>query len=142
MGEFAHIATTSHTFRRMRRTKIVATIGPASRERKVLESLAQAGVDVVRLNFSHGEQAQHLEVMQATREIAAHLGRPIALLQDLSGPKIRTGRLKDDKPVELREGGRITITTDETVEGTPELISTTYKALPRDVAPGDPTLPD
>src|SRR6185295_14546293 len=67
---------------RMRRTKIVATIGPASRERKVLESLAQAGVDVVRLNFSHGEHEQHREVVETTREIAAHLGRPIALLQD------------------------------------------------------------
>jgi hypothetical protein len=126
----------------MRRTKIVATIGPASRERKVLESLAQAGVDVVRLNFSHGEHEQHLEVMQATREIAAHLGRPIALLQDLSGPKIRTGRLKDDKPVELRTGERVTITTDESIEGTAKLISTTYAPLPRDVSPGDRILLD
>ena len=126
----------------MRRTKIVATIGPASRERKVLESLAQAGVDVVRLNFSHGEHAEHLQVMQATREIAAHLGRSIALLQDLSGPKIRTGRLKDDKPVLLRKGERITITTDESIEGTEKLISTTYDPLPRDVSPGDRILLD
>jgi pyruvate kinase len=126
----------------MRRTKIVATIGPASCERKVLESLAQAGIDVVRLNFSHGEHAQHLQVMQTTREIAAHLGRPIALLQDLSGPKIRIGRLKDDKPVELRKGARITITTDEKVEGTDTLISTTYEPLPRDVSPGDRILLD
>jgi pyruvate kinase len=126
----------------MRRTKIVATIGPASRERKVLESLAQAGVDVVRLNFSHGEHEQHLEVMQATREIAAHLGRPIALLQDLSGPKIRIGRLKDDKPVELREGARVTITTDESIEGTDKIISTTYEPLPRDVSPRDRILLD
>ena len=126
----------------MRRTKIVATIGPASRERKVLESLAQAGVDVVRLNFSHGEHHEHLQVMQATREIAAHLGRPIALLQDLSGPKIRTGRLKDGKPVELRTGARLVITTDETIEGTAQLISTTYDLLPRDVSPGDRILLD
>ena len=126
----------------MRGTKIVATIGPASRERKVLESLAQAGVDVVRLNFSHGDQAQHLEVMQATRDIATHLGRPIALLQDLSGPKIRIGRLKDDKPVELRNGARVTITTDESIEGTDQLISTTYEPLPRDVTPGDRILLD
>jgi pyruvate kinase len=126
----------------MRRTKIVATIGPASRERKVLESLAQAGVDVVRLNFSHGEHAQHLQVMDITREIAAHLGRPIAFLQDLSGPKIRTGRLKDDKPVELRRGERVTITTDESIEGTEKLISTTYDPLPRDVSPGDRILLD
>jgi pyruvate kinase len=126
----------------MRRTKIVATIGPASRERKVLESLAQAGIDVVRLNFSHGEHHEHLAVMQSVREISAALGRPIAILQDLSGPKIRTGRLKDDKPVELRKGDRVTITTDEKVEGTARLISTTYDPLPRDVSPGDRILLD
>jgi pyruvate kinase len=126
----------------MRRTKIVATIGPASRERKVLESLGQAGVDVVRLNFSHGEHHEHLAVMQAVREISAALGRPIALLQDLSGPKIRTGRLKDDRPVELRTGARVTITTDESIEGTAALISTTYDPLPRDVSPGDRILLD
>ena len=126
----------------MRRTKIVATIGPASRDRKVLESLAQAGIDVVRLNFSHGEHHEHLAVMESVRAISDQLGRPIAILQDLSGPKIRTGRLKDDKPVELRKGERITITTDESMEGTARLISTTYKALPKDVSPGDRILLD
>src|SRR3954462_10443062 len=126
----------------MRRTKIVATIGPASRERKILEHLAQAGVDVVRLNFSHGEPQEHLEVMRPVREIAERLGHPIALLQDLSGPKIRTGRLKDGKPVELRTGGRVTITTDETIDGTSDLISTSYDPLPRDVSPGDRILLD
>ena len=126
----------------MRRTKIVATIGPASRDRKVLEHLAQAGIDVVRLNFSHGEHHEHLAVMQSVREISARLGRPIALLQDLSGPKIRTGKLKDGKPVELRTGAHLTITTDETIEGTAELISTTYDPLPRDVSPGDRILLD
>jgi pyruvate kinase len=126
----------------VRRTKIVATIGPASRDRKVLESLAQAGLDVARLNFSHGEHQEHLQVMEAMREIAGRLGRPIALLQDLSGPKIRTGKLKDGKPVELRTGARVTITTDESIEGTAERISTTYDLLPRDVAPGDRILLD
>jgi pyruvate kinase len=126
----------------MRRTKIVATVGPASRDRKVLESLAQAGVDVVRLNFSHGEHAQHLEVMKSVREISAALGRPIALLQDLSGPKIRTGKLKGGGPVELRESAKIRITIDETIEGTEELISTTYDPLPKDVSAGDKILLD
>jgi pyruvate kinase len=126
----------------MRRTKIVATIGPASRDRKVLESLAQAGIDVVRLNFSHGEHHEHLAVMESVRAISDQLGRPIAILQDLSGPKIRTGRLTDDKPVELRKGERITITTDESIQGTARLISTTYKALPKDVKPGDRILLD
>jgi pyruvate kinase len=126
----------------MRRTKIVATIGPSSREPRILERLVEAGVDVLRLNFSHGEQAEHLEVMKTAREIAARRGQPIALLQDLSGPKIRTGKVRGGTPVELRDGARVTITTDETVEGTPELISTSYDPLPRDVAPGDTILLD
>jgi pyruvate kinase len=126
----------------MRRTKIVATIGPASREPPVLERLIGAGVDVVRLNFSHGEHAEHREVLERTREIAARLGRSVAVLQDLSGPKIRTGRLRDGRPVELRDGTRVRITTDESVLGTAELISTTYDPLPRDVSPGDRILLD
>jgi pyruvate kinase len=127
---------------RVRGTRIVATVGPACRDRKVLERLAQAGVDVVRLNFSHGEHAQHLEALLAVREIAERLGRPIAVLQDLSGPKIRTGRMKGGEPVELKAGARITITIDETIEGTAERISTTYDPLPRDVSPGDRILLD
>ena len=126
----------------MRSTKIVATIGPASRDRAVLEKLVQAGLDVVRLNFSHGEHAQHLEVLQRVREISAAVGRPIAVLQDLSGPKIRTGRLKGGGPVELVKGRRVVITTDETIEGTAERISTTYDPLPKDVNPGDRILLD
>ena len=106
-------------FRRMRRTKIVATIGPASRERKVLESLAQAGVDVVRLNFSHGEHEQHLQVIEATREIAAHLG---------PAHRAAAGPVRPQDPHRAAQGRqagraaqgreRITITTDETIEGT------------------------
>ena len=126
----------------MRRTKIVATIGPSCREPKTLERLVEAGVDVFRLNFSHGDHAQHLEVIESAREIAARRGHPIALLQDLSGPKIRTGKVKGGGEIELRDGARVDITTDETVEGTPELISTTYDPLPRDVAPGDKILLD
>src|SRR5688572_3072799 len=131
-----------YTLAPMRSTKIVATIGPASRDRAVLERLVRAGLDVVRLNFSHGEHAQHLAVLQLVREISATAGRPIAVLQDLSGPKIRTGRLKGGGPVELVPGRRIVITTDETIEGTAERISTTYDPLPRDVSPGDRILLD
>ena len=125
----------------MRRTKIVATVGPASRDRSVLERLIRAGVNVVRLNFSHGEHAQHLQVIDAAREIAASLGRSVAVLQDLSGPKIRTGRVKDTL-IELQDGARIVITTDETIEGSPARISTTYDPLPRDVKRGDRILLD
>jgi pyruvate kinase len=126
----------------MRRTKIVATIGPASRDPQVLERLILAGVNVVRLNVSHGEHEQHLAVMRAVREIAARLDRAVALLQDLSGPKIRTGKLAGGGPVELRDGARVVITTDESIEGTAERISTTYDPLPKDVAPGDKILLD
>jgi pyruvate kinase len=126
----------------VRRTKIVATIGPASREPAVLVRLLEAGVDVIRLNFSHGEHEQHLQVMKAAREIAARASRPLALLQDLSGPKIRTGKLQGGQPIELRAGEQITITTDESIEGRPGLITTTYDPLPRDVRPGDTILLD
>jgi pyruvate kinase len=125
----------------MRRTKIVATVGPASRRPETLERLIQAGVNVFRLNFSHGTHDEHLEVIRAVRDIAARLHRPIAVLQDLSGPKIRTGIVKDGQ-VELVKGARLAITTDTAVEGTAELISTTYDLLPRDVKAGDQILLD
>jgi pyruvate kinase len=124
----------------MRRTKIVATVGPASRSPQKLEQLVQAGVNVFRLNFSHGSHDEHLAVITSVREIATRLRKPIALLQDLSGPKIRTGKVKDG--VELVNGARITITTEPLVEGDGELIATTYEALPHDVRPGDRVLLD
>jgi pyruvate kinase len=125
----------------MRRTKIVATIGPASRDPERLERLVKAGANVLRLNFSHGTHEEHAGVVRAAREISARLGEPVALLQDLSGPKIRTGRVAGGQ-IQLRDGARVAITTDESVEGTPELISTTYDALPRDVREGDQILLD
>lgn len=124
----------------MRRTKIVATVGPASRAPSMLEKLVQAGVNVFRLNFSHGTHEEHFAVIRAVREISARLHRPIALLQDLSGPKIRIGRVREG--AELRNGARIVITTDASVEGSAELVSTTYAALPRDVKAGDRVLLD
>jgi pyruvate kinase len=126
----------------MRRTKIVATIGPASRDRNMLEALVKAGVNVVRLNFSHGEHDGHLAVLKAVREIAAARGQAVAVLQDLSGPKIRTGKVKGGGVIDLKVGAPITITTDETVEGTAERISTSYDPLPSDVKPGDTILLD
>jgi pyruvate kinase len=125
----------------MRRTKIVATVGPASRSPQTLERLIQAGVNVFRLNFSHGTHEEHLGVIRSVRDISARLHRPVALLQDLSGPKIRTGEVAGNG-VELAKGGRLSITTDTSVVGTAELISTTYEPLPRDVKAGDPILLD
>ena len=107
----------------MRRTKIVATIGPASSSPECLEALLRAGADVLRLNFSHGTQEQHLQVIRTARAIAARLDRPLALLQDLSGPKIRTGAMAGGE-AELRKGQRLTITIDTAngLTGTYELV--------------------
>lgn len=108
----------------------------------MLEKLVEAGVDVFRLNFSHGDHDQHASIIAHVRRIAEDRGRPVAILQDLSGPKIRTGALKDPAGVHLADGATLIITNDETVEGTAERIATTYDALPRDVKPGDTILLD
>ncbi len=118
-----------------RRAKIVATVGPASRSEAILEALLRAGVDVVRLNFSHGTHEEHAEAIRLTRQIATRLDRPVTLLQDLQGPKIRIGALAGGGPVFLKNGDRVTITI-RPVAGTAQLLSTNYEALPRDVRPG------
>jgi pyruvate kinase len=124
----------------MRCTKIICTLGPASIAEDRLEALIHAGMNVARLNFSHGEQAEHAEVLARLRRVAARLGLPIAALQDLQGPKIRTGKLAGG-PVELRPGAQLTITTRD-VPGDAAIVSTTYAGLPGDVHPGDPVLLD
>src|ERR671938_2132651 len=91
-----------------RRTKIVATIGPASSERDVLARMVEAGMDVARLNFSHGSAEQHAETAQRVREAAGRAGRPVAILQDLPGPKLRIGPLDGDL-VELKPGDRLVL---------------------------------
>ncbi len=95
----------------MRRTKIVCTIGPASESEERLEQLMRAGMNVARLNFSHGTHEQHAIVIERVREISGRLGCSVAILQDLQGPKIRTGALEGGKPVLLVDGTHIIITT-------------------------------
>ena len=119
-----------------RRAKIVCTIGPASRQR--LGELIEAGMDVARLNFSHGEHAEHAEVVADIRRLAKELNRPVAILQDLQGPKIRTG-VHADGPVTLQTGQSFTITTEEII-GDASRVSTTYEPLPRDIGEGDEIL--
>lgn len=119
-------------YQRHRRTKIVATTGPATETEARLEALLRAGVDIVRINFSHGTHEGHGRTIAIVRQTAQRLGRPIGVLQDLQGAKIRTGRLLNGLPVVLQEGATITITT-EPVEGTGQVISTNYQGLPRDV---------
>src|SRR5688572_15498457 len=94
----------------MARTKIVCTIGPASRSPETLEQLIRAGMDVARLNFSHGTQAEHLEVIRAVRRIAGGLGRSVAILQDLAGLKIRIGEMASGT-VTLEAGASFILTT-------------------------------
>lgn len=116
--------------------KIVATLGPATQPPNVLDALLRAPVDVVRLNFSHGTHEIHGRTIAMVREISQRLGRSTAVLQDLQGPKIRTGTLAGGHPVTLDPGNHFTITT-QSVAGTEHIVSTTYRQLPRDVHVGD-----
>jgi pyruvate kinase len=120
----------------MRRTKIVATIGPACHSSDVIERLLDAGMDVARLNFSHGTHEEHAQRIAVLRATAQDRDRPLAIIQDLQGPKIRTGALLKGHPVQLIPGQRFDITTRD-VPGTAACVSTTYTALPHDVRPGD-----
>lgn len=120
----------------MRRTKIVATLGPATNTPEMVMQLLKAGVDVVRLNFSHGTHEDHAYSIKLVRQAAQELNRPVAILQDLQGPKIRTGSLAGGQPVTLVPGTIFTITTKPVV-GNDSIVSTSYTPLPHDVEPGD-----
>src|SRR5262244_993145 len=119
-----------------RHSKIVCTIGPASRDPRVLRKLLEAGMDVARLNFSHGSHPEHLHCIQALRATAQKLKKTLAILADLQGPKIRTGVLAGGMPVQLRMGQAFTITTAK-ILGDSTRVNTTFLALPREVHRGD-----
>src|SRR5688500_11103237 len=125
----------------MRHTKIIATIGPASRSDEIIAQLIDAGVDICRLNFSHGTHDAHAETFRRIREAAARAQKVVSILQDLSGPKIRTGRLKGGKPIDLKDGQTIRIVTGDG-EGDEEHIYTTYAELVRKTRPGGQLLLD
>lgn len=122
----------------MPRTKIVCTIGPASASPAILAELARAGMDVTRLNFSHGRPSGHLRVITAARRLAATLKRPLAILQDLAGPKVRIGPIQAGRIV-LKSGDRFTL-TDRKVPGDSHMVSVSYPGLSREVSPGDSLL--
>jgi len=119
----------------MRKTKIVCTIGPSSESRESLLALLQNGMDVARLNFSHGSHEGHLQKIAIIRELSAGLGRPTAILLDLAGPKIRVGSIPDPGVV-LQPGAKFVLTS-RPVEGSLAAVSITYRDLPREVKPGD-----
>ena len=122
------------------RTKIVCTLGPASDTVETIRPLVESGMDVARLNFSHGTHDDHRRVLLNLRRVAEALNEPITVIQDLQGPKIRIGSLATDT-VELKENSTVIISTNDR-KGTAEILSTTYQDLVKDVKPGDRVLLD
>jgi pyruvate kinase len=125
----------------MRHTKIIATIGPASESTAVIDALLAAGVDVFRLNFSHGTHESHAVSYRTIRDASRRAGRHVAVMQDLSGPKIRTGPLPGGEPLHLREGEELRIVVGDSA-GKPGQISTRYAELVRSAHAGDRLLLD
>lgn len=125
----------------MRKAKILATLGPASRDQAVIESLLTAGANAVRINMSHGTREEKTEDIKRAREAARTLKRPLAVLVDLSGPKIRTRQLKDGKPVAIQAGDAFILTTRDIV-GDEKQVATNYPDLARVVEPGSRLLLD
>ena len=124
----------------MNRTKIICTIGPASNSEEKIEALIHAGMNVARLNFSHGTHEDHLAVAKKIRKVSEKLRKPVAILQDLQGPKIRSG-LMENGGIELVEGNEVVVTTQD-IQGTAARFSTTYASLAQDLSEGDKILLD
>jgi len=120
----------------MRRTKIVATIGPACRDPETLARMVEAGMDVARLNFSHGSRAEHEENVRLVRDAAGRAGRQVAILQDLPGPKLRIGPLREDL-IDLRPGDQLTLHCGSDEPGDEERLSVGWAGLPDAVEPND-----
>ncbi|MFT5232515.1 MAG: pyruvate kinase [Candidatus Krumholzibacteriia bacterium] len=123
----------------MNKTKIICTIGPASRSPKVLAKLMEAGMNVCRLNFSHGTHEEHAELIKDIREVSERLSLPIAILQDLAGPKIRTEKLQGRESVSLVDGAEFTLTSRD-VPGSDKEVGLTYADLAHNVRAGDEIL--
>jgi len=119
-----------------RRAKVVCTLGPATDAAGRVAELLAAGMDVARLNFSHGTHAEHAHRLSHLRGLARQLAKPVAVLEDLQGPKIRTGPLAGYQPLELRTNSRVTLTT-RSIRSNARVVSTTFSPLPRVVRPGD-----
>jgi pyruvate kinase len=139
-GSPTSIQSATRELLKRRRTKIVATLGPASAGAEIIERLIAVGVDVFRLNMSHGRQEDHRVVFERVRAAAAKLGRPTAVLADLGGPKLRVGRFAGGK-VNLPAGGRVIVTTRAVIGG-PGLVPSQYEGLADDLRPGSRILLD
>lgn len=119
----------------MPKTKIVCTIGPASESPEIIQALAGHGMNVARLNFSHGSREEHERKIRIIRSISDDLSRPVAVLQDLAGPKIRVGAIPE--PGVRLEAGQSFVLTNEKIEGSSERVSVSYASLPEEVREGD-----
>ena len=119
----------------LNKTKIVCTIGPASESPEVMKQMIEAGMNVARLNFSHGDFTGHKKVIENLRATSESLGRRIAIMADLSGPKMRIGKFASE-PIELKQGDPFTLTTDDII-GDRSRVSVSFAGLPRSVKPGD-----
>ena len=126
----------SDSVHKPRRAKIVATLGPASSHTDIFRDLVRAGLDVARLNFSHGTLPEKLKLIEMVRSVSKSEGRHVCILADLQGPKIRTGRLQNRIPVQLKAGQTITITPKD-IAGTASIISTTFTTLAENLSTGD-----
>jgi pyruvate kinase len=124
----------SEVFSSMARAKIICTIGPASKSAEVIRGLIEAGMNVARLNFSHGENEEKAEIISTIRQVSEGMGSPVGILGDLAGPKIRVGEMENGC-ITLKAGQELTITTYEMV-GNSSLVSTTYPNLVSDVEKG------
>jgi pyruvate kinase len=128
-------ASTTLPAEQRRRAKIVATLGPSCNTEPVFRELVRAGLDVARLNFSHGTHPEKLKLIEMVRQVSKEEGKPVCILGDLQGPKIRTGRLKNRIPVQLKTGQKLTITPRD-IAGTATLIATTFPTLAENLEPG------
>ena len=119
----------------LRRTKIVATLGPVSSDKKVIEQMIRAGVDLVRMNFSHGSAQDHIKRAETVRAAAVAAGRTVGILADLQGPKIRVGKFENDKII-LNDGDSFILDAGYEGLGNQERVGLDYKELPKDVKKG------
>ena len=128
---------------KIKMTKVVCTIGPKSEKKEVLKELVLSGMNVMRLNFSHGDHEEHGARIKTIREISKETGKHVAILLDTKGPEIRTGsHAEGDVKYDLVEGQDFIVTTDYSFKGTPEKISVSYPGMTKDLKPGDTILVD
>ncbi|MBP2024858.1 pyruvate kinase [Peptoniphilus stercorisuis] len=125
----------------MKKTKIVCTIGPASEDEEVLRHLIEEGLDVARLNFSHGTHEEHKKKIETIKKLRKELNRPIAIMLDTKGPEIRLGDFKDKMVLDLKDGDKFTLTTRDII-GDENIVSVSYKDLPKDLKVGSKVLID